>query len=262
MTQLRLAHDSSDLAHFAEVADRFGAASAELRDSRDLLRRVDTKFLAHQDTAAAILARLSRDYAALTVPTGNLATYRSLYFDTDDLRCFHDHRRGRRVRHKIRIRHYPERHVSFLEVKTKRNEVVTDKQRRALPFREEWLGAAELAFLRPLMALPVDELRPVMRIDFQRLNLLGLASAERVTVDIGLSAEGLDGRRWSFGDLVVIEVKQAPFCVRTPVMRALHEAGLRESSMSKYTAATALMRPQLRRNRLLPDLRQIERMCS
>ena len=260
MNSLRLVPTASDFAPFHEVAERFPAASGDLRDSRDLLRRVDTKFLATQGSAAAVLAGLSRDYAALTVPTGNVATYRSLYFDTDDLRCFHDHRRGRRLRHKIRIRHYHERHISFLEIKTKRNDTVTDKQRLPMTFREEWLGPAELAFLRRHVDLPVETLRPMMRIDFQRLNLLGLATAERVTIDVGITAEGLDGRRFSFGDLVVVEVKQSPFCVRTPVMRALHGAGLRESSMSKYTVATALLRPEQRRNRLLPGLREIERM--
>jgi len=261
VTQLHLAHDSSKNATFQEVAERFPAASAELAGSRDLMRRVDTKFLATQDSAAAVLAGLTRDYAALTVPSGNLATYRSLYFDTEDLRCFHDHRRGRRLRHKIRIRHYPERHISFLELKSKKNDVLTAKERRPLPFREEWLGAAELDFLRPLVDLPVESLRPTLRIDFMRLNLLGLADAERVTVDIAMSAEGLDGSRWSFGDIAVIEVKQSPFCVRTPVMRAMNAAGLRETSMSKYTTAMALMRPdELRHNRLMPDLRKIERM--
>lgn len=242
------------------VAARFSAATADLVESRDLLRRVDTKFVASRAAARAVLAQLVGDYAALTVPTGNLATYRSLYFDTDDLRCFHDHRRGRRLRHKIRIRHYPDRQLSFLEVKTKRNEAVTDKHRRALPFREEWLGAAELAFLRERIELPVEALRPVLRVDFQRLSLVGVHGPERVTIDLGLEAEALDGARWSFGDLVVIEVKQAPFCVRTPVMRAIAGVGLRERSMSKYTIATALMRPELRKNRLLPAVRAIERM--
>jgi len=147
-------------------------------------------------------------------------------------------------------------------VKTKRNAVVTDKARIKLPFREEWLGAAEHAFLRSRVDVPVEALRPTMRIDFVRLSLVGLRSNERVTLDIGLEAESLDGARWSFGDLVVIEIKQAPFCVRTPVMRALLGARLRKQSMSKYTTATALMRPGLRRNRLLPELRAIERMTA
>lgn len=251
--------ETNDLQGFAA---RFATASAELCDSRDLLRRVDTKFVATRGDALAVLAGLAGDYAAMSVPSGNLAVYRSLYFDTAELRCFHDHRRGRRLRHKVRIRHYPDRLLSYLEVKTKRNEVITDKSRIPIPFREEWLGANELAFLRQRIDLPVDALRPVMRIDFMRLSLVGLRTAERVTVDLGLSAEGLDGTRWSFGDVAVIEVKQAPFCVRTPVMRAMSRVGLREGSMSKYTVATALMRPELRRNRLLPEVRMIERMSA
>lgn len=253
---------SNDLDTLVVAASRFAPATTELRDARDLLRRVDTKFTTTGEVAGGVLAAITADYAALTVPTGHVATYRSLYFDTEDLRCFHDHRRGRRLRHKIRIRHYPDRLLSFLEVKTKRNEVVTDKRRIPIPFREEWLGAREQQFLGGLVDLPIDDLRPVMRIDFRRLSLVSLAGAERVTFDIGLSAEGLDGSRWSFGDLVIIEVKQSPFCVRTPVMRALAAARLREGSMSKYTIATALLHPELRRNRLLPEVRRIERMSA
>jgi hypothetical protein len=255
---------ANDLDNLVVAANRFTAASAELRDARDLLRRVDTKFLCDHEDAAAVLAAIAGDYAALTVPSGNVATYRSLYFDTGDLRCFHDHRRGRRLRHKIRIRHYPDRLLSYLEVKTKRNEEITDKRRIPIPFREEWLGSGEQQFLTGAVghALAVDDLRPVMRIDFRRLSLVGLRTAERVTVDLAMVAEGLDGSRWSFGDVVIIEVKQSPFCVRTPVMRALTHARLREGSMSKYTISTALLRPELRANRLLPEVRRIERMSA
>jgi len=45
-------------------------------------------------------------------------------------------------------------------------------------------------------------------------------------------------------------------------MRALSGARLREGSISKYTVATAMLRPELRRNRLLPEVRLIERMSS
>jgi len=235
-------------------------ASRELRDQRELLNRVDTKFVCRRDAALAIIARLADDYAALPVASGNTATYRSLYFDTADLRCYHDHRRGRRPRQKVRIRHYPDRRLTFLEVKTKRNEVVTDKQRLALAFRDEELGEDAQAFLRRHVRLPVEDLRPTMRIDFRRLSLVGLRTPERVTIDWGLEADRLEGGRWSFGGLVVIEVKQAPFCLRTPAMRAVSAAGLRQQAMSKYTITTALMRPQLRRNRLLADVRAIERM--
>lgn len=246
----------------ADVASRFPVASAELRAGAELLRRVDTKFVCTRPVAAAVVEALLGSYAALPTPSGNLATYRSLYFDTSDLRCYHDHRRGRRLRHKVRIRHYPDRSLSYLEVKTKRNEAVTDKKRRQLAFNEESLGDAERAYLAGIVDLPVHDLHPMMRIDFRRLSLVSLDSPERVTIDCDLLAATIDGATWDAGDRVVIEVKQSPFCVRTPVMGALLGHGLREQSMSKYTIATALVRPDLRRNRLLPELRAIERMTA
>ncbi len=243
----------------AAAANRFATASLELSRGRDLLRRVDTKFVADARQVLGLIEPMLPHYEALPVPSGNVAHYRSLYFDTPDRVCFHDHRRGRRIRHKIRIRHYPDRELSFLEVKTKRNELVTDKGRMPLRYGEEQLGPAELAFLRTRMTLPVDALQPIMRIDFQRVSLVGLADNERVTIDLGLMAHELGGARWGFDELVVIEVKQAPYSSRTPVMRAIQDAGLRERSMSKYTVATAMLNPALPRNRLLADLRAIER---
>jgi hypothetical protein len=247
----------------ASVSALFPAASLELMGERQLLRRVDTKYVCTVAQAVRFVESLVGHYAALPTSGGNLATYRSLYFDTPDLRCYHDHRRGKRLRQKVRIRHYPERSLTFLEIKTKMNEATTDKLRQPLTFGEERLGPAELAHLATIVNLPVHELRPVMRIDFRRLSLVGLDTTERVTIDSDLIATDIDGpASWSGGDRVVVEVKQSPFCVRTPVMRALHAGHFREQSMSKYTIATALIRPDVPRNRLLPDLRAIERMSA
>ena len=242
------------------VASRFAPAGNELRQERELLRRVDTKFIATRAMAVAVLGTLVDDYAALVVPAGNIAAYRSLYFDTPDRRSYHDHRRGRRPRYKVRVRHYPDRRLSFLEVKIKRNEAVTDKHRVSLGYGDEALTPAARAYLASVGVPDPDALAPVLRVDFRRLSLVGLDTPERVTVDVAIEAERLDGARRSFDELTVIEVKQAPFCVRTPVMRAVHAAGLREQTMSKYTVASALLWPELRRNRLRPDVHAIERM--
>ena len=84
-----------------------------LLSERSLLRRVDSKFIAHQDTLDRIMPELQAHYAALRVPTGFVARYHNQYLDLPGLRYFHDHRRGRRVRHKVRFRHYPDRLLSF-----------------------------------------------------------------------------------------------------------------------------------------------------
>jgi hypothetical protein len=196
----------------------------------------------------------------LKVPTGSMARYQSLYFDTPSMRCYHDHRRGRRLRHKIRIRHYVDREVSYLEVKTKRNEAVTDKHRMPVPYRREALGRDELEWLYSHVGDMVLELQPQVMITCRRLSLIGVHTNERVTIDLDLDAEGNLEVARRLGQLAVVEVKQSPFCVRTPVMRALLGAGYRERSLSKYVTVMALLRPELRCNRLLPDLRALERI--
>ena len=230
----------------------FPIASRELARGRELQRRIDTKFLANRELLAALAAPLAGHYAVLH----GSARYRSLYFDTPDFLCFHDHRRGRRIRHKVRIRHYPDRGCSFFEIKTKRNELVTDKQRLELPYGQDNLERSHRA-LASTVGLPGDALVPALWIEYRRLTLANLTRSERLTIDVDLEVMTLDGRRYDCGDLAVIEVKQAPFSPFTPVMRALAAAGAGERSMSKYASAIARLVPGIRCNRLLPALRYL-----
>jgi hypothetical protein len=224
-------------------------------NGRELLRRVDTKFLTTTAQLSELAAGLDQHYAVLPVTNG-FARYRSLYFDTPDLQCFHDHRRGRRIRHKVRVRHYVDRSLSFFEIKTKRNELITEKTRLDLPCGQETLGARERA-LADQRGLAGAGLAPVMWIEYRRLTMLGLATSERVTIDIDLALVAIDGARYSMGNLAIVEAKQWPFCMTTPIMRAASGMGLRERSMSKYVVGLATLQPDIRRNRLLPDLARL-----
>jgi hypothetical protein len=239
---------------------RFLPATPELLASRELLCRTDSKFVLPATHLDDLLDRLVGSYRVLKVPTGSVATYHSLYFDTPAMQCYHDHRRGRRLRHKIRIRHYLDRQLSYLEVKTKRNEAVTDKHRMPVPYLHEALGPDELEFLYTHCGDMVRALEPKVLISCKRLSLIGAYTNERVTIDLDIDADGDRFVAKRLGHLAVVEVKQSPFCVRTPVMRALIASGIRERSLSKYITVMALVRPELRSNRLLPDLRALERI--
>ena len=186
--------------------------------------------------------------------------YSTLYYDTEDLRSFHDHRRGRRLRHKIRIRHYPDRAISYLEIKSKRSDLVTHKHRIRIPYRSEELGDEQVAFLRGHLGTLADDLRPELRVNYRRVGLLGLRTDERVTIDLELDFIDLDGNVSQMGDVAIVEVKQSAASRCSPITRRLAAAGLREQSLSKYTTAIALTRTGVRRNRLLPDLKAVERI--
>jgi len=235
-------------------------AAPELLGERPLLRRVDTKLLLDPDRIAAVIAALRPSHAVLRLPSGGaIATYRSLYFDTPDLACFHDHRRGRRIRHKVRIRHYPDRAVSFLELKTRRSEHLTFKRRIEIPYGHGRLDPAGRDLLPEHLGPSADDLRPQLWIDYRRITLIGMAICERVTIDLDVTVTTLAGTRTELCTAAVLEIKQDRYTTDTPAMRAVATAGARAGCPSKYIAAIAATRPGVRCNRLLPTLRSVER---
>ena len=229
------------------------SAPPDLVARRELRCRADTKFVLPPAEAAALLPALAADYAVLAVGAGFVARYRTLYFDTAALDCFHAQRRGRRVRQKVRIRHYPDRAVTLLEVKQRLNELRTTKVSRGRAYADNELTAGDQAFVALHTGLGQDVL-PQVWTEYRRVTLLGLRANERVTIDLDL-AVGAGCRSRSVRAVAIVEVKQWPFSRATPVMAALRARGWRPSSVSKYCTAIALTRPDVRHNRLLPDLR-------
>jgi hypothetical protein len=235
---------------------RFAPASPELVVRRELRRRTDSKFVLSPSAALELLGALTSEYAVLGTGNGPLASYRTLYFDTPELDFFHAHRRGYRVRHKVRVRHYPDRRLTSLEVKTRLSELETTKTWRAREFGDGTLSREDQAFIGIQSGI-TQEVLPQVWTGFRRLTLLGIATNERLTVDLDLRVEG-EGRERSFAAIAIVEVKQWPHDRATPVMAALRAAGRRPGWVSKYCTAIAFTRPEVRCNKLLPGLRALE----
>jgi VTC domain len=225
-----------------------------------LRHRADVKFVVHPAAAAAVLPPLAGDYAVLAAGEALVASYRTLYFDTAALDFFHDQRRGKRVRHKVRIRHYPDRSVTLLEVKTRRNDLETAKVWREHGYGDSAMSAADQTFVEAHTATS-RSLDPQVWTSFHRVTLLGLRTNERVTIDFDLEVS-MGERRRVLPLIAIVEVKQWPVSRSTPVMSALRAAGWRPAWASKYCAAIALTRPDVRLNTLLPGLRGLERRAG
>ncbi len=244
-----------------KIISHFDVAQPRLIASRSLLRRIDSKFLISEPDAANILGEILSAYKIVKAGTERIASYRTLYYDTPNLRCFHDHRRGRRPRHKIRIRHYDDRAVSFLEVKTRRSSMVSTKARQPQPFDQATIGCQGLNFVDENSPLDASKLEPSVRTDFNRIMLVSEQTNERITVDTNLRIL-LNGRSKKLIGAVIVEVKQSPFSTRTPVMKALRQHGCRPTSASKYCTANILLRPGLRANCFLPALQALKKLTT
>lgn len=235
---------------------QFGRAGQSLTACRDLQRRTESKFVMPAAAAAALLPRLMDGYAVLPAGAVLVASYRSLYFDTAGLALFHAHRRGRRVRHKVRIRHYPDRRVSFLEVKRRLGEGATSKVRRERNYGDNQVGPDDLRFVRA--NCPIDQdLLPQAWIDYRRITLLNTGTEERVTIDFDLCLSR-GSCQVSLHDAAVVEVKQARRDRGTAAMVALRRSGWRTGPASKYCAGIALTSPEVRANRLRVGLRALK----
>jgi hypothetical protein len=240
------------------VLGRFAPTPAEVLAVAALQRRTDTKFVTMADALAGLLEGLDEGYTLLYTADRRIAEYRTLYFDTPDLAFFHAHRRGYRRRRKVRIRHYPDRNMAFLEVKERLNAARTVKTRVEISCGDGLFKAIDLSVLG-MDVNAAGPLQPQVWTNFQRITLVGREGSERVTLDSDLRFEW-EVRSRQLQQCAVIEVKQAEFNRHTPVMIALRKAGIRPGSFSKYCAAMAGLYPDLRRNSLRPFLRIMERM--
>jgi hypothetical protein len=264
MTTAALAWSEADhgpAAASVPVLDRFQRATQDLLVRRELLRRTDNKLVIGADRIAGLIAPLLGSYALLHGGITTFSPYSTLYYDTEDLRSFHDHRRGRRLRHKIRVRHYHDRKVSFLEIKSRRSELVSFKHRSPMVYGADELGPAELAFITGCTGWNAGLLRPTIWIDYQRATLIGLEHSERFTIDLDVRCAPADDRdavRTDLAEIAFLEVKQAPIKLSSPVMRAVRALGLRRTSVSKYCTGIALSGLATTRARFRAVLRATE----
>jgi hypothetical protein len=215
---------------------QFPGPSIELVQERELLQRVDTKLLLPRSQLVVLLEQLRSNYAVLNAERDYLARYRSVYLDSADLSLLHDHLRGRRPRHKVRFRHYLDRRLTFLEVKSKDNHGRTSKQRLAHPFGDSRLTPEEHAWALRLVGERRGRLVPQAVAECLRICLLGIGHAERLTVDVDVTLRNSRASR-CMRDVALIEIKQPRVDRGSPAFRALRALQARELRVSKYVCA-------------------------
>ena len=238
---------------------QFSEATVELLEQRALQKRVDTKFILDFDALRRVLGQVRDHYGLLTAEGATAAQYKTLYFDTSNYDCLREHHRGRRPRHKIRIRHYLDRKLSYLEIKNKTNANRTIKARQEIPFMQESIGSEERDFIDQHNPIAAESLRPSLRTDFHRITLVGLDTMERATFDLDLSFQE-SSRDARIPGAVIAEIKQDRFRARSPIMLALRQAGVLPESISKYCTAATLLLPSVPMQRYLPKIRSFRKM--
>ncbi len=244
----------------AGLLAQFKPISLEEMKGIRLMNRIDTKYVVPISELLSILSDAKQKYYAQQIKGNPLAGYHTAYLDTPDYRMYTMHECGRQVREKIRVRTYEASDINFLEVKNKNNKGRTDKKRISISALSDINQPRSIEFLRTHSWFSPSSLHYSLENHFQRITLVNYAKTERITIDLGIVFHNLDtDGRADLSKLVVIEVKRDGRA-HSPIAEILHRHHVVQSGFSKYCIGMAMTNPSLRRNRIKPRLRMIDKL--
>lgn len=240
-----------------------------------LMDRVDTKFVTTEDSLAALLAEAESAYFAQDIDGRRIASYYTLYYDTEDCSMFLAHHNGKLNRQKLRIRSYIDSSLDFLEVKTKDNHGRTRKNRIVIyNFDHTRHVEADVcktcsdtsrdcrAFLADHLRYDPLAMRRKIENRFRRITLVDKGKTERVTIDTGIRFYNyVTGVSLSLPRLVVIELKRTRGS-RSPILSALRRLHIKPMGFSKYCIGMSMTDARLKKNLFLPRIHKTNKMTA
>jgi len=244
-------------------------------ESVKLMNRIDTKFAVPLSLLPAILEAAKELYYIQQIDGKRIATYDTLYYDTDTLDMYIRHHDRQLVRQKIRVRQYVDSRLTFLEIKRKNNKGRTKKKRIVVPGFELTADTQSVLkhkkkadetvtieqFIGTQSRYAWDALSPHLWTKFRRITLVNKAKTERLTMDLDLVWENvITGVSNTFADLVIIELKRDGNA-RSPMITIMQNLRIHSLKISKYCIGTALTTPDIKKNRFKSKIRKIEKLC-
>ena len=216
-------------------------------NSVSLMKRVDTKFILKESQLLEVLSKLYDDYKILQIDQERLMKYSTLYFDSQNKKCFKDHHNGKLNRYKIRMRKYLVSDICFLEIKKKNNLGVTNKIRRQIKDFETDLTLKSKEFITNSNINNLL-LEPSLYNNFSRMTFVNKSEAERLTIDVDLSFS-FGAKEKKFEKLVVIEIKQEGKRLNTTINRVLKSMSILPTNFSKYCIGISNTLDNIKSNR-------------
>lgn len=225
-----------------------------------LMNRIDTKYVIPLAQLVPLLHTAAPEYFVQCTDGKRTASYHTIYLDTADHRMYNIHQVGRKVRQKIRIRHYLDTDNTFLEVKKKNNKGRTKKKRIEVPDMECTERDDCRLFVADKSMFSMDQLKKHVENRFERITLVNRAFTERLTIDLSVRFHNYEtDKDADIGHLVIIELKRDG-ATYSPMYNLLLRMHIHQGGFSKYCIGCALTNPQLRHNNFKEKLHRIEKM--
>ena len=246
------------------LAQMQGISLSEM-DGIKLMNRIDSKCVTTEAVLGQILERCVSSFRVLETSGGRLASYDTVYYDTDDLKMYFEHHNRRLDREKIRVRRYCDTGECFIELKHKNNHGRTRKKRRQIDpsFFPDCKSCDEaLRFIAAKSRYRLEDTSPAVRTRFSRITLTNNNLSERITIDSKLCFDNFrTGRSSTLDDAVIIEIKQDSHA--SSLMKSiLLDLRVKPLRLSKYCVGTVLTNAEVKNSRFKEKLRAVGKMTG
>lgn len=241
-----------------EIIARFDPISLAEMDGVKLQSRTDTKFAFRETDLPKYLEALMPDYRLLEVDGVRGVSYRSLYFDTPELKHFLDHHNGRVFRSKTRFREYIGSGLCFLEVKRKTGRGGTDKVRMKVNGIPQELTSEQFAFAVKASGHE-QPLEAVLWNKFTRLTWVHRTRPERLTIDRELRFTMANADK-ALSGICIAELKEERADRGSPFTELMRQRGIRPSGLSKYCTGMVLLGLAPKHNTFKATMLRVDRL--
>lgn len=246
-----------------EAINKLSPISLKEMDRVKLQNRTDTKFVFNATVLPQIITDIAPFYSILEIKNKRTNSYKTLYYDTQDLRSYIKHHNGKGNRIKVRFREYIESKICFLEVKFKNNKKRTIKARTQVEKIEEELSIISKQFVlnNSYSFFENEEIVPALWNSFTRLTLVHKTVNERLTIDLNLGFKSFEtNNEKNIPHIIIAEVKQEKASGNSDFIKSVRSHHIRESSMSKYCIGTALLNKNLKQNNFKERILKIKKL--
>jgi len=230
--------------------NEFNPIGLEEMNSVNLMNRIDSKYVFPLKKLDGLLEIAKDHYHILQIDHLREFPYSTIYLDTPDLIFFNQHINGKLLRHKIRYRIYEDSGKSFLEVKSKTSKDNTIKERIDYNPVGEKLDPSRSDFIRRLVPVDPSSLRPELIDRFVRITLVGLETAERITIDYNLSFENNSGKVVELPFMAIAELKRERLNKQSLFTGLIKELKVRKTGFSKYCMGISMLNNPPKQNSL------------
>ena len=245
--------------NFINNLNEIHPVSLDELDTVALQNRIDSKYVLHENDLMNLLPCFLKNYRVLSINGLRSFSYENNYFDTNDFLFFKDHHNGYSHRIKVRSRKYVESDLSYFEIKKKEKINRTNKHRVSSENLLAELNEEKKDLVQSFTRKNIDELKLILKNNFNRITFVNNDFTERVTIDYKLHFSD-ENNQVSVDNIIILEIKQSKATQVSPLVSYLRENNTRQNSFSKYIFGVISLYPEMKKNNFLPIIKNLNKI--